>query len=170
MGKRVVLVEPGRHLGGMTSSGLSAVDIGDPRTVGGIAREYFSRLVANYSKKLEWDKPFVGNGGPATGGAYSIEPHVAEKLFNDMAREAGVVVRFQARLASVKKNERRIAEFVAEDGSVFRAKMFIDATYEGDLMAKAGVSYTLLREGNEKYGEQYNGIHYTASYKPRTGT
>jgi FAD dependent oxidoreductase len=169
MGKSVILAEPGKHLGGMTSGGLSAVDIGDPRTVGGIAREYFSRLVASYGKKLEWDKPFVGNGGPATGGAYSIEPHIAEKLFNDMVREAGVEVRFQVRLASVKKNERRITELVTEDGSVFRAKMFIDATYEGDLMAKAGVSYTLLREGNAKYGEQYNGIHYTEKYKPRTG-
>src|SRR6516225_1138640 len=68
MGKRAVIVEPGRHLGGMTSGGLSAVDIGDPRTVGGWAREYFTRLVASYGKTLEWDKPFKSKGGgPATG-------------------------------------------------------------------------------------------------------
>ncbi len=67
MGKRVVLVEPGRHLGGLTSGGLSAVDIGDPRSVGGIAREYFSRLVANYGKKLNWGERFKGNGGPVSG-------------------------------------------------------------------------------------------------------
>ncbi|MEZ0386731.1 MAG: FAD-dependent oxidoreductase, partial [Verrucomicrobium sp.] len=74
MGRKVILLEPGNHLGGMTSGGLSAVDIGDPRTVGGIAREYFTRLVAGYGKTLEWDKPFVSKGGgPATGGAYSIE-------------------------------------------------------------------------------------------------
>jgi lysophospholipase L1-like esterase len=169
MGRKVVIAEPGKHLGGMTSGGLSAVDIGDPRTVGGIAREYFSRLVGSYGKKLEWNKPFTANGGPATGGAYSIEPHVAERVFNEMARESRVDVRFQARLASVKKDGARITEFVTEDGTVFRAKMFIDATYEGDLMAKAGVSYTLMREGNAKYGESYNGIHYTAAYKPRTG-
>lgn len=169
MGKRTVLVESGKHLGGMTSGGLSAVDIGDPRTVGGIAREYFTRLVARYGKQLEWDKPFIAaGGGPATGGAYSIEPHVAEDVFNVMVREAGVPVHLGARLASVKKDGTRIVELTTEAGLVIRAKMFIDATYEGDLMAKAGVSYTLEREGNKKYGETYNGIYYDPKYEPRT--
>src|SRR5439155_6420836 len=98
----------------------------------------------------------------------SIEPHVAEKLFNDLTREAGVAVRLQARLAAVTKNGRRITELVTDDGTVFLAKMFIDATYEGDLMAKAGVSYTLMREGNAKYDETYNGIYYDEKYQPRT--
>src|SRR6185436_1022069 len=98
MGKSVLIAEPGRHLGGMTSGGLSAVDIGDPRTVGGIAREYFTRLVATYGKTLQWDRPFASKvGGPATGGAYSIEPHVAERVFDELAREAHVTVRFQSR-------------------------------------------------------------------------
>ena len=170
MGKRVVIVEPGRHLGGMTAGGLSAVDIGDPRTVGGLAREYFTRLVASYGKTLAWDKPFSGKGGgPATGGAYSIEPHVAEQVFNEMAREADVAVHFNARLAAVKKEGARLVELTMEDGTIFRAAMFVDATYEGDLMAKAGVSYTLLREGNAKYGETYNGIYYAPNYAPRNG-
>ncbi|MFA5191899.1 MAG: FAD-dependent oxidoreductase [Verrucomicrobiia bacterium] len=169
MGKRTVIAEPGRHLGGMTSGGLSAVDIGDPRSVGGIAREYFTRLAATVGVKLAWDKPFVSKGGgPATGGAYAIEPHKAEQVFNDMVKEAGVTVRFNARLASVHKRDSRIVEILTEDGTVFRAKAFIDATYEGDLMAKAGVSCTLQREGNAKYGETYNGIHYADKYKPRT--
>ncbi|HSI65683.1 MAG TPA: FAD-dependent oxidoreductase [Candidatus Saccharimonadia bacterium] len=169
MGKKAIIVEPGKHLGGMTSGGLSAVDIGDPRTVGGISREYFTRLVASYGKALAWDQPFVSKGGgPATGGAYSIEPHVAEKVFTDMAKEANVPVHFNARLASAKKDGARITEIVMENGDVFRAKMFIDATYEGDLMARAKVSYTLMREGNAKYGETYNGIHYTEKYQPRT--
>ncbi|HSI11159.1 MAG TPA: FAD-dependent oxidoreductase [Chthoniobacter sp.] len=169
LGKRAVIVEPGRHLGGMTSGGLSAVDIGDPRTVGGLAREYFTRLVASYGKTLEWDKPFKSKGGgPATGGAYSIEPHVAEQVFNDMVREAKVAVHFQARLAGVKKNGARITALIAEDGTVYRAAMFIDASYEGDLMAKAGVTYTLTREGNAKYGETYNGIYYAPNFAPRT--
>ncbi|MEQ1861234.1 MAG: FAD-dependent oxidoreductase [Chthoniobacteraceae bacterium] len=169
MGKRAVIAEPGRHLGGMTAGGLSAVDIGDPRTVGGIAREYFTRLVASYGQTLEWNKPFESKGGgPATGGAYSIEPHVAERVFGKMTREAQVAVHLGARLVSVKKDGPRIVEFGTEDGSVFRAKMFIDATYEGDLMAKAGVSYTLTREGNAKYGETYNGIHCSEKYLPRT--
>ncbi|MGV3757309.1 MAG: FAD-dependent oxidoreductase [Verrucomicrobiota bacterium] len=170
LGKKTILVEPGKHLGGMTSGGLGAVDIGDPRSVGGIAREYFTRLVATYGQTLVWDKPFESKvgGGPATGGAYSIEPHVAEKVFTDMAKEAGVTVYFNARLAKVQKQDARITEFTTEDGRTFRAQMFIDTTYEGDLMVKAGVSYTVMREGNAKYGETYNGIHYTEKYQPRT--
>jgi hypothetical protein len=169
MGKTVIIAEPGKHLGGMTAGGLSAVDIGDPRSVGGIAREYFTKLAATVGVELAWDKEFkAAGGGPATGGAYAIEPHKAEKVFSDMAREAGVKVHFGARLAAVKKDGARIVEFTTEDGTVFRAKMFLDTTYEGDLMAKAGVSYTLMREGNAKYDETYNGIHYTEKYLPRT--
>jgi hypothetical protein len=170
MGKSVVIAEPGRHLGGMTSGGLSAVDIGDPRSVGGIAREYFTKLAATVGVTLAWDKAFKGDGGggPATGGAYAIEPHKAEHVFTDLAKDAGVKVHFGARLASVKKDGARITELVMENGDVFRAKVFIDTSYEGDLMAKAGVSYTLMREGNAKYGETLNGIHYTEKYIPRT--
>ncbi|QOV89509.1 FAD-dependent oxidoreductase [Humisphaera borealis] len=167
MGKRVALVEPGKHVGGMTAGGLSAVDIGDPRTVGGIAREYFTRLVASYGKTLQWDQPFKSTGGPATGGAYSIEPHTAEKLFLQMLAEAKVAVHFDARLKSVEKAGPRIRSIATDDGRSFAARVFIDATYEGDLMAAAGVSYTLQREGNVRYGETYNGIHYTDKYKPR---
>lgn len=168
MGKRVVLAEPGRHLGGLTSGGLSAVDIGDPRSVGGIAREYFTRLVASYGKQLDWGEAFRGKGGPATGGAYSIEPHIAERVFDEMARDAGVIVLREARLAKVTKDGARITGLTTDDGRSVRAKMYIDTTYEGDLLAAAGVSYTLMREGNAKYGEHYNGIHYTEKYRPRT--
>jgi hypothetical protein len=165
--KRVVIAEPGEHLGGMTAGGLCAVDIGDPRSIGGITREYFTRLVARYGKTLGWDKPFQNKGGPATGGAFAIEPHTAEELFDQLAKEAGVAVHFNAKLSSVQKQGLRIVSFTTESGTTFRAKMFIDATYEGDLMAKAGVSYTLMREGNAKYGETYNGIHYAPIYSPR---
>jgi len=169
MGKSAVIAEPGKHLGGMTSGGLSAVDIGDPRSVGGIAREYFTKLAATVGITLAWDKAFESKGGgPATGGAYAIEPHKAERVFSEMARAGGVAVHFQARLATVKKDGARITEFTTENGTIFRAKMFIDATYEGDLMAKAGVNYTVMREGNAKYGETYNGIYYDPKYEPRT--
>ena len=166
-GKRALIMEPGRHLGGMTAGGLCAVDIGDPRSIGGITREYFTRLIGRYGKTLAWDRPFQSKGGPATGGAYAIEPHTAEELFVEMAKEAEVPVHFGARLASVRKEGARIVELETESGAKFRARVFIDATYEGDLMAKAGVSYTLMREGNAKYGETYNGIHYSAKYEPR---
>ena len=168
MGKTVILAEPGRHLGGMTSGGLSAVDIGDPRSVGGIAREYFTRLVAAYGKKLEWDQPFKSTGGPATGGAYAIEPNQAERVFEGMVKEAGVIVLRVAKLASVTKSGPSITSITLENGDVIRAKMFIDTTYEGDLMAKAGVSFTLMREGNAKYGESFNGIQYDERFKPRS--
>lgn len=167
MGKRVVLIEPGRHLGGMTSGGLSAVDIGDPRSIGGIAREYFTRLVEKYGEQLNWDQPFQGRGGPATGGAYSIEPHVAEQVFVEMTRDAGVTVMREARLASVTTSAVRIMRLRLQDGREVRAKMFIDTTYEGDLLAAAGVTFTTIREGNTKYGETYNGIHYSPKYQPR---
>lgn len=167
MGKTVALIEPGAHLGGMTSGGLSAVDIGDPRSIGGVTREYFTRLVARYGKELNWDQPFKRRSGPATGGAYSIEPHVAERVFDDMAREAGVTVLSNLRLKDVRKSDARIDELSFEDGSTIGGKVFIDTTYEGDLMAAAGVEYTLQREGNAKYGESFNGIHYSPKYKPR---
>jgi len=171
MGKSVILVDPGKHVGGMTSGGLSAVDIGDPRTVGGVTREYFTRLVANYGLTLPWDKPFARKkgSGPATGGAYSIEPHVAEETFLAMLKDAGVTLHTSQRLAAVEKQGARIRALKTESGDVFRARVFIDTTYEGDLLAKAGVSYTLTREGNAKYGEKFNGIFYNPKYEPRTG-
>ena len=140
LGKRVMIVEPGQHLGGMTAGGLSAVDIGEPRAVGGITREYFTRLVKLYGKTLVWDRPFPREGGgPATGGAYSIEPHQAERVFDEMAREARS--RCSSRRAAGVGEEGRGAHCRncgSKDGTVFRAKMFLDTTYEGDLMAKAG--------------------------------
>jgi flavin-dependent dehydrogenase len=173
MGKRVVLIEPGRHLGGMTSGGLSAVDIGDPRTVGGITREFFTRLVARYGKKLAWDEPHkaVGGSGGGTGGAYAIEPHVAEEVFEELVKEAGVPVLRDARLIEVTKEGPRISRIVVAgpDGkrSEIAAKMFIDTTYEGDLMAAAGVSHTLTREGRDKYDESLAGIRYADWCRPR---
>ena len=173
MGKSVVLIEPGRHLGGMTSGGLSAVDIGDPRTVGGITREFFTRLVARYGKKLAWDEPHkaVGGSGGGTGGAYAIEPHVAEEVFEELVKEAGVTVLRETRLVEAAKEGPRISGIiVAGPGDTRReiaAKMFIDTTYEGDLMAAAGVSHTLTREGRDKYDESLAGIRYADWCRPR---
>jgi hypothetical protein len=169
MGKSVLLLEPGRHLGGMTAGGLSAVDIGDPRSVGGISREVFTRLAATVGIELAWDRDFEGDGGggPATGGAYAIEPHKAEQVFWGLVKEAGVQVHLEARLAEVKMADKRILELVMEDGKIFRSGVYLDTTYEGDLMAAAGVSYTLMREGRDQYGEDYAGIHYEEKYRPR---
>jgi hypothetical protein len=153
----------------MTAGGLGAVDIGDPRTVGGITREYFTRLAGSYGTQLRWDAPLERkSGGPATGGPFVVEPGVAEQLFLRFVQEAKVPVFLDARLQQTVKVGPRIREIRTEDGRVFRAHMFIDATYEGDLMALAGVNYTVQREGNAKYGESYNGIYYDPKYQPRT--
>ena len=140
----------------MTAGGLSAVDIGDPRTVGGIAREYFTRLVGQLRQDAGLGQAVrEQGGGPATGGAYSIEPHAAEAALqrHGTRGEACPCISTPGWQVVRRRTAPRIVEFVTEDGTVFRAKVFIDATYEGDLMAKAGVSYTLKREGNAKYGE-----------------
>ena len=124
MGKQVVLIEPGKHLGGMTASGLGWTDIGNKDAIGGLSREFYRRLGKHYGKAEAW----------------TFEPHVAEKEFVTMLAESKTPVYFQQKLSAVKKDGARISEIITEDGSVFRAKMFTDATYEGDLMAKAGGS------------------------------
>lgn len=144
MGKRVVVVEPAKHVGGLTASGLGWTDIGNKGAIGGLSREFYRRLGKHYGKIEAW----------------TFEPHVAEKEFVAMLSETKTPVYFQQRLRSVKMNGVRIVEIATEAGLVFRAKMFIDATYEGDLMAKAGVSYFVGRESNATYGETLNGIRY----------
>lgn len=142
LGKSVALVEFGRHLGGMTSGGLGATDIGNKAAIGGIARDFYRRLGRYYGREEAW----------------TFEPHVAEKTFGEMLREADVPVYFEQRLDSVEKDGARLLAMTTEDGSVFRARVFIDTTYEGDLMAKASVSYRVGRESNATYGETLNGV------------
>jgi len=144
MDERVVVIEPGKHLGGMTASGLGWTDIGNKDAIGGLSREFYRQLGKHYGKFEAW----------------TFEPHVAEQEFVAMLAESKTPVYFQQKLDAVKKVGARISEIITEDGSVFRAKMFIDATYEGDLMAKAGVSYFVGREANSTYGETLNGIRH----------
>lgn len=142
LGKKVVLTEFGHHLGGMTSGGLSQTDIGNKAAIGGLAREFYQRMGKHYGTNEVW----------------KLEPSVAEAVFKQMLSDSGVLVEFEQRLSSVKKKKGRITEIKMEGGSVFRASEFIDASYEGDLMAKAGVSYTVGREANSQYAETLNGV------------
>ena len=171
MGKTAVVAEFGQHLGGMSSGGLGATDIGNKAAIGGIAREFYHRVAKHYARDDAWrfeerEAYFKARSGRSTlsdlnspdATMWTFEPHVAEDLFFQMLNEAKTPVYFQQRLASVKKQGRRITEIVMENGKVYRARMFIDATYEGDLMAKAGVTYTVGREPNAKYHETLNGI------------
>jgi FAD dependent oxidoreductase len=171
MGKTAVIAEFGNHLGGLTSGGLGATDIGNKAAIGGIAREFYHRIALHYAKTNAWrfeqcEKYFATRGGRSAfselsgpdATMWTFEPHVAEDICFQMLNEAKAAVYFQQRLASVQKEGGRITEITMENGKIYRARMFIDATYEGDLMAKAGVSYTVGREGNSKYNETLNGV------------
>ena len=125
MGKTVVVVEPGKHLGGLSSGGLGWTDIGNKAAIGGLAREFYRRIGRHYGKPEAW----------------TFEPGVAEREFATLLKDAGVPCRFQQRLAAVTPAGARIVEITTAQGEVFRARMFIDASYEGDLMAKAGFGY-----------------------------
>jgi hypothetical protein len=178
-GRTAVIIEPGRHLGGMTAGGLSWTDIGSSsdriRAVGGMAREVYQRIGANYGMApgTEFDPP--SSDDPLRTGvdfakppSLSFEPKVAEAVFNQLASDAGVTVHFDRRLTGVRKDGARLRELTAADGTKYRGRVFIDATYEGDLMAAAGVSYTVGRESNGEYGETLNGIQ-GPSKNPRAG-
>ncbi len=144
-GASVALLEPGRHLGGMTSGGLGRTDHGRKETIGGYSLEFYRRVGGHYGEPVTW----------------YFEPHVAERALREMAREAGVRLFHEHRLreqGGVRKKKQRLTAILMENGDVFEAKVFIDATYEGDLMAAAGVSYTWGRESTTQYGESLAGV------------
>lgn len=172
MGKRAVIVEPGRYLGGLTTGGLGATDIGNKAAIGGISREFYRRIARHYADDRNWKfetraEYFARRGSGQSAASdltsadatmWTFEPHVADLVFSNMLREAKVPVHFDARLETVRKDGTRITEITTASGDVFRARMFIDASYEGDLMAKADVSFHVGREANREYGETLNGI------------
>jgi len=167
MGKSVVLVEQSQHLGGLTSGGLGATDIGNKKAISGIAREFYGRIYQHYSKDDAWvyqERRQYRTGEKSWDEEktwWMFEPHVAEAIFKALIDEANVTVCYGERLdlkSGVRKEGTRIQAVTMESGKEFVGRMFIDATYEGDLMAKAGVSYTVGREANAKYGETLNGV------------
>ncbi|MET3873117.1 FAD-dependent oxidoreductase [Puniceicoccus vermicola] len=141
-GLTVVLLAPGDHIGGMTTGGLGFTDFGDKAIIGGISREFYRRLGDHYGVEEEW----------------RFEPSVASKVFDGMMREAGVSPIPKQYLADVEMEEESLKAVLLESGLRVEAGMFMDATYEGDLMAKAGVRYTVGREPNDCYGEFCNGV------------
>ncbi len=164
MGKTVLLIGPDRHLGGLSSGGLGKTDSGNKAVIGGVSREFYQRLKRHYDKNQAWtqqkkeDFPGYDKGADAI---WRFEPKVAEMVFEQMIEEAKIPVIREERLDlkdGVTLEKGRIVSIHMESGKTFQAKMFIDATYEGDLMAKAGVSYTLGREANAKYKETLNGV------------
>ncbi len=151
MGKKVLLIEPEKHLGGMTASGLGKTDIGREDAISGFTIEFYKRIAAHYGEKGKTKLNF--------------EPHVAEQEFNKLVSEGGFDTLLLHRVIGVEKHGNKIKAIKLENSTnpdkatnkTITAKMFIDCSYEGDLMARAGVSYTLGREDNSTYNEKYNG-------------
>ncbi|GIW93402.1 MAG: xanthan lyase [Pirellulaceae bacterium] len=165
-GKSCVLLEPERHVGGMTSGGLGATDIGNKGAIGGLARQFYRRIKQHYQQPQAWkyERPEQyrsGRQSPQDDAMWTFEPHVAEQIFRQMLEEAAVPVLFEHRLdreGGVEKRDGQIVCIRMTNGHSFRGKVFIDATYEGDLMAAAGVSFHVGREANSVYSETLNGV------------
>ena len=170
-GKKVIIVSPDRHLGGLSSGGLGFTDTGNKATIGGLSREFYHRVWLHYNdtNAWKWEKHDEygnkGQGTPAMDGAnrtmWIFEPHVAEKVFEDFVREYEIPVyrdEWLNRETGVVTKNRKIVSITTLSGKTFVGKMFIDATYEGDLMASANVSYTVGREACSVYKEQWNGV------------
>ncbi len=170
MGKTVVIVSPDRHLGGMTSGGLGFTDSGNTAAIGGLARGFYRRVWRYYQDDAAWrwqKRADYGNRGQGTAAMddaartmWTFEPHAAEQVFDAWLAENGVeVVRgaWLDRERGVAKEGARIVSITSLDGRTWRGRMFIDATFEGDLMAAAGVRYHVGREANSVYGETWNG-------------
>ncbi len=168
MGKSVVLIEPTKRLGGLTTGGLGQTDIGNKQAIGGISREFYQRVRRHYDLPEAWKwqtrETYKDSGQTRTEAVeptmWTFEPSAALAIMDEMIREAGVEVVFGERLdrqSGVKKEAARIVAITMESGRAFAGRMFIDATYEGDLMA-AAVSYTVGREANAQFGETINGV------------
>jgi len=171
MGKSVIVVSPDKHLGGLSSGGLGFTDSGDKSVIGGLSREFYQHVWTHYNQAESWEwqkKSEYGNKGqgtPAMDGKertmWIFEPHVAEAVFDNWVKECEIVLHrdeWLDRVHGVEMCGDRIVSMTTLSGNKYIGKAFIDATYEGDLLAAAGVSYHVGREGNSVYNEEWNGI------------
>ncbi|MFD1768719.1 FAD-dependent oxidoreductase [Sphingobacterium suaedae] len=170
-GKSVLVISPDKHLGGLSSGGLGFTDTGDKSVIGGLARDFYHRIYMYYqdSATWRWQKPAdygnTGQGTPAIDGdartMWIFEPHIAEQVFEDYVKEYKLDVRrdeWLDRTNGIVKKDGRIVSLTTLSGKTYTGKMFIDATYEGDLLAAAGVSYHVGREPTHQYKEKWNGV------------
>ncbi len=170
-GKSVIVVSPDKHLGGLSSGGLGFTDTGNKSVIGGLARDFYHRVYLHYEDSAAWrwqkhsEYGNKGQGTPAMDGdartMWIFEPHVAEKVFEDYVDEYDIDIRrdeWLNRETGVVMEGGRIVSITTLSGNTYSGKVFIDATYEGDLMAATGVSYHVGREANSVYDEKWNGI------------
>ena len=172
MGKSVIVLCPETHLGGLTSGGLGFTDTGNKEVIGGLARDFYRRIYDHYQVDKNWNwqaKSSFGNKGQGTvamDGAmrtmWLFEPHAAEQVFEDYVKEFTLIVHRNEWLdrsaKGIQKKNNTIQSIRTISGKTYIGSMFIDATYEGDLMALAGVDFHVGREANSVYGEQWNGV------------
>jgi hypothetical protein len=171
LGKSVVIISPDVHLGGLSSGGLGFTDTGNKAVIGGLAREFYHRVWRHYDRPEAWrwqkrsEFGNKGQGTPAIDGdartMWIFEPHVAEKIFEELVAEYRIPVHrneWLDRAKGVKKRGDVITSISTLNGKEFAGRAFIDATYEGDLMAAAGVDYHVGRESQSTYGEKWNGV------------
>lgn len=170
-GKKVIIVSPDTHLGGLSSGGLGFTDTGNKAVIGGLSREFYHRVWLHYNDPGSWkwesheEYGNRGQGTPAMDGEnrtmWIFEPHVAEKVFEDFISEYEIPVyrdEWLNRESGVVNKDGEIVSFTTLSGKTFEGKVFIDATYEGDLMAGTNVSYTVGREACSVYNEEWNGV------------
>lgn len=157
-GASVILLEPTKHVGGLSTGGLSHCDSNQMRreTLMGLFDEWHTRIVKDYKDR---GLPSPYNVSLKESAKWTFEPHVAMRVTMAMLKEAGVIVRTECYLKSVQKNGTRITMLVTKKGT-FEANVYIDGTYEGDLMAAAGVEWTIGREGRSEFGESYAGKQF----------
>ncbi|WP_321373394.1 FAD-dependent oxidoreductase [uncultured Draconibacterium sp.] len=171
MGKSVIVVSPDKHLGGLTSGGLGYTDTGNKAVIGGLSREFYHRVWQHYNtgEAWKWEKNSdYGNRGQGTIAMdgenrtmWIFEPSVAEQVMEDFIAENNITVyrdEWLNRENGVTVKNGKIVSFKTLSGKSYTGKIFIDATYEGDLMASAGVSYHVGRESNSVYNETWNGF------------
>lgn len=171
MGQSVIIISPDLHIGGVSTSGLGFTDSGDKEVIGGIAREFYQKVYDHYQDSSSWKwqkRSEFGNKGQGTPAVdrdkrtmWIFEPHVAESIFDNMISGRNIKVfrnDWLDRKKGVEIRNKRIISISTLSGRKFSGKVFIDATYEGDLMAAAGVSYTVGREANSVYNETWDGV------------
>ena len=170
MGKKVMLIEPSSRIGGLTTGGLGQTDIGNKQAIGGISREFYQNIKRFYVQPENWkwqSRESYKDGGQTRSSAnedamWTFEPSAALRVFEEMLiKEKKITIAYHQRLNrenGVVLINKTIQSIRMESGEVYIGKMFIDCTYEGDLMAAAGVTYTVGRESNSQYGESLNGV------------
>jgi hypothetical protein len=172
-GRDVLLLEPSNHVGGMTTGGLGATDIGNKQVIGGKAREFYQRVFQHYQLESAWKHQrradYKGpHQRPGESSQWTFEPHVAMQIYRDWMRLTGVELRMGVRLdrdKQVGRSGNRVSQISLVNGDSVSADYFIDATYEGDLLAAAKVSYCVGRESNATYGETLNGVQFAQAVK-----